>query len=214
MIDTKEIVKITEKSKALVLVDNTFATPIFRNPLTEGADIVLHSLTKFIGGHHDVTAGALVCNHQRLFENLNFLQHTVGATPSPFDCFLVSRGIKSLNVRMQQHKKNAEVVAQFLNTSRNIEKVVFPGFSGMLSFWVNGNQKKTVQFLEKLKHIKITQSLGGPDTIVQHPRSMMTFSISSKKLNKTGITENLIRMSVGLESHKIIINDLKQALGR
>ena len=212
VINVKRIVRIAKKSKVLVLVDNTFATPVFRNPLTDGADIVLHSLTKFIGGHHDVTAGALVVNDQQLFENLNFLQHTIGATPSPFDCFLVLRGIKSLNVRMQQHKKNAKAVAQFLQSSKQIERVVFPGFSGIVSFWVKGSQKKTTQFLEKLKHIKITQSLGGPDTIVQHPRSMMTFSLSSKKLDKLGLTKNLIRMSVGLEEKGLIIKDIKQAI--
>jgi len=212
VINTQEIVRIAKKSKVLVLVDNTFATPIFRNPLLEGADIVLHSLTKFIGGHHDVTAGALVCNDQQLFENLNFLQHTIGATPSPFDCFLVSRGIKSLNVRMQQHKKNAEIVSQFLKTSKKTEKVVFPGFSGVVSFWIKGGQKETARFLKKLKHIKITQSLGGPDTIMQHPRSMITFSLSARELDGMGVTKNLIRMSVGLEDVSIILEDLKQAL--
>lgn len=212
VIDTREVVRVVKKSKALVLVDNTFTTPVFRNPLLEGADIVLHSLTKFIGGHHDVTAGALIINDQQLFENLNFLQHTIGATPSPFDCFLVLRGIKSLNVRMQQHKKNAEIIAKFLKTSKKIEKVVFPGFSGMVSFWIKGSQNDTTQFLKKLRHIKITQSLGGPDTIVQHPRSMMTFSLSAKKLDKIGITKNLIRMSVGLEDSSMIIKDIKQAL--
>jgi len=212
VIDTQEIVKVAKKSKVLVLVDNTFATPIFRNPLLKGADIVLHSLTKFIGGHHDVTAGALIGNDQQLFKNLNFLQHTIGATPSPFDCFLVSRGVKSLSIRMQQHKKNAETVAQFLKTSKRIEKVVFPGFSGIVSFWVKGGQKETVQFLEKLKHIKITQSLGGPNTIVQHPRSMMTFSLSNRKLDKIGISTNLIRMSVGIEDASIIVEDIQQAL--
>ncbi len=212
VINTQEVVKIAKKSKVLVLVDNTFATPIFRNPLLEGADVVLHSLTKFIGGHHDVTAGALVCNDQQLFENLNFLQHTIGATPSPFDCFLVSRGIKSLSVRMQQHKKNAETVAHFLKSCDKVENVTFPGFSGLISFWVKGTQRETTRLLERLKHIKITQSLGGPDTTVQHPRSMMTFSMSSKELNKIGITSNLVRMSVGLEESGVIIKDIKQAL--
>jgi len=212
VIDTQKIVRITKKSSVLVLVDNTFATPIFRNPLLEGADIVLHSLTKFIGGHHDITAGALIGNNQQLFENLNFLQHTIGATPSPFDCFLVLRSIKSLSVRMSQHTKNAKVVTRFLKSCDKIEKVNFPGFSGMVSFWVKGDQNETVQFLEKLKHIKITQSLGGPDTIVQHPRAMMTFSLSNRELDRLGITTNLVRMSVGIENVSIIIEDIQKAL--
>ena len=212
VIKTREVVRIAKKSKALVLVDNTFTTPVFKNPLLEGADVVLHSLTKFIGGHHDVTAGALIVNDQHLFEKLNFLQHTIGATPSPFDCFLALRGIKSLPVRMQQHKKNAKAVARFLKLCSKVEKVTFPGFSGMVSFWIKGDQKKTVQFLEKLKHIRITQSFGGPETIVQHPRSMITFSMPHKELDKIGITLNLVRMSIGLEQPYLIINDLKQAL--
>lgn len=212
VIDTQEVVKIAKKSKALILVDNTFATPIFKNPLWEGADVVLHSLTKFIGGHHDVTAGALIVNNMQLHERLHFLQHTIGATPSPFDCFLVSRGIKTLGIRMKQHKRNAETVSRFLKSCNKIEKVSFPGFSGMVSFWIKGGRREAVGFLEKLKHIKITQSLGGPDTIVQYPRSMITFSVSNRELDKIGITANLIRMSVGLENTSTILEDIKQAL--
>lgn len=213
IVDIRKVCKIAKRRGVKVLVDNTFTTPVFQNPLKLGADIVLHSLTKYIGGHHDVTAGAIILNDKKLFKKIKFLQHTIGAVPSSFDCFLVLRGIKTLSIRMKKHQENARKIVKFLKSSKEIKKVIFPGFSGMIAFWIEGDKKRTVRFLKKLKLIKIAQSLGGPETIVQHPTSMITFPLSKSDREKIGLTDNLIRMSVGLEeNHQSIINDLKQAL--
>jgi cystathionine beta-lyase/cystathionine gamma-synthase len=204
VIEVKKICQKLKHKNLLIVIDNTFATPIFQNPLLEGADIVVHSLTKFINGHHDVTAGAVMLNDKNIFNQLNFLQHTIGATPSPFDCFLIQRGLETFNLRMKQHQANAQKITEFLKSSPIISRVSFPGFSGLVSFWIKGNQHNTLQFLSKLKHIKIAHSLGGTISTIMHPGSMMTLSIP--------IDNNLVRLSVGLENNQTIINDLKQAL--
>ena len=207
-----DITELAKKRNVLTVVDNTFATPIFKNPLKDRVDVVIHSLTKFIAGHHDVTAGALILNNKNLFDKLHFLQHTLGATPSPIDCFLIQRSLESLKIRMHEHQKNAILVTDFLKTNPNIEKVNYPRISGVVSFWIKGNENQTVNILKKFKHIKIAQSLGGPKTIVQHPRSMISFTMADDKLDKIGVTTNLVRMSVGIEEVSLIINDLKQAI--
>lgn len=212
IIDIRKISKIAKRKGIKILVDNTFATPIFQKPLKLGADIVLHSLTKYIGGHHDVTAGAIILNDKKMFKKIKFLQHTIGAIPSPFDCFLILRGIKTLPLRMKKHQENAQKIVNFLKSHPQIEKVSFPGFSGIIAVWIKGDKKRIIRFLKKLKIIKIAHSLGGPETLVQHPVSMMTFSLPKSKIKKMGITDNLIRMSVGLEEIKFIIKDLNQAL--
>lgn len=204
-IDVKKICQELKRKDVLIVVDNTFATPIFQNPLSEGADIVVHSLTKFINGHHDVTAGAIMLNDQKIFNQLKFLQHTIGAIPSSLDCFLIHRSLETLQIRMNQHQMNAQKIADFLKKNANIFQISFPGISGIISFWLKGNQQKTLNFLSKLKHIKIAHSLGGTISTILHPASMMTLSMP--------IDKNLVRLSVGLENTKIIINDLKQALG-
>jgi len=204
IINVKKICQKLKQEKTLIVVDNTFTTPIFQNPLVEGADIVVHSLTKFIAGHHDVSAGAIMLNNKQIFKQLKFLQHTIGAVPSPFDCFLINRSLETLEIRMKQHQANAQKITNFLKTCNHILKVSFPGFSGIVSFWVKGNQQTTLKFLSRLKHIKIAHSLGGTISTILHPASMMTLSIP--------IDRNLVRLSVGLENSKIIINDLKQAL--
>lgn len=204
IIDVKKICQRLKQKNLLIVVDNTFATPVFQNPLPMGADIVVHSLTKFISGHHDVTAGAIMLNDQKLFKQLKFLQHTVGAVPSPFDCFLIQRSLETLNLRMKQHQKNAQKVTDFLKTSSHVSQVSFPGFSGSVAFWIKGNKQKTLEFLAKLKHIKIAHSLGGTQSTIMHPASMMTLSLP--------INDCLVRLSVGLEDDQIIINDLRQAL--
>jgi len=203
IIDVKKICQKL-KQKKLLVVDNTFATPVFQNPLLLGADIVVHSLTKFISGHHDVTAGAIMLNEKNLFKELKFLQHTIGAVPSPFDCFLIQRSLETLNIRMKQHQFNAQKITNFLKFNSQITKVSFPGFSGLIAFWIKGNKQKTLNFLTKLKHIKICHSLGGTQSTIMHPASMMTLSLP--------INDCLVRLSVGLENHQIIINDLSQAL--
>jgi len=212
VIDIKKIVSLAKKNRIKVAVDNTICTPIFQNPLCLGVDIVIHSLTKFINGHHDVTAGAIMLNNKKLFRQLKFFQHTIGAVPSPFDCFLVSRGIKTLMLRMKQHQKNAQKISLFLKKQRQIKKVFFPNVSGLLSFWLKGNNKKVKRFLNRLKLIKIAHSFGGIESTILYPVSMMTFSFSKEKMKELGITNSLLRMSVGLEEVDSILNDLDQAL--
>lgn len=207
----KSISEISHKSNAKLIVDNTFASPVFVHPLQEGADVVLHSLTKYIGGHHDVTAGALVLNNPKLYDKLQFLQFTMGAIAAPMDCFLISRGIKTLDIRMEKHQKNAILVSKFLKTSKAIDKISYPGISGMVSFWYKGETEKTISFLEKLKHVKIAHSLGGPETTVQHPRTMMSFTETPEELDRKGVTFNLVRMSVGLENPQLVLDDILQA---
>lgn len=212
LIDINSVSQTAQKKGALVLVDNTVSSPIFQNPLTQGADIVIHSLTKYVAGHHDLTAGAIMLNDKKLFKKLKFLQHTLGVVPSPFDCFLIERGIKTLNLRMGKHSENAKKIAGFLRSNSKIMKVSWPGFSGIINFWLNGDRKRTINFLKKLKMIKIAHSFGGTETTIMHPLSMMTFSFSNDQLEKMQITENLVRLSVGLEDADFLIIDLRTAL--
>lgn len=208
-IKVEPICNLVKNKNILILVDNTFATPVFCNPLIQGADIVLHSLTKFIGGHHDVTAGALIVNHNNLFKKLNFLQQTIGATPSPFDCFQLLQHLKTLSIRMRQHHQNAKKISIFLQNHPDVSRISFPNLSSVIAFWV---KNKPTRFIQKLKYIKIAHSFGGVETTILQPTVMMTWSITQEKLKKMGITKNLFRLSVGLENHQLIINDLKRAL--
>lgn len=233
IIDIKKVSEIAKEHKIKVLVDSSFATPILQEPLKLGADIVLHSLTKFINGHNDVTAGAIVLNDEELYEKLKFLQYTLGAVPSPIDCFLILRGLKTLSIRMKKHGENALKIAKFLENHKKIEKVIFPGleshtnhklakiqmngFGGVVSFCVKGDLKSTVKFLKNLRLISIAQSYGGAETVVQHPIKMMASSfkslnLSKEEVEKKGITDNFLRLSLGLEDSNDLINDLKQAL--
>lgn len=212
VINVKEIAGIAKKNKIKVAVDNTICTPIFQKPLCLGADIVIHSLTKFINGHHDVIAGAIMLNNEKIFKQLKFFQHTIGAVPSPFDCFLMGRGIKTLSLRMKRYKESAEQVSWFLNKHKQVKKISFPGVSGLVSFWLKGDNIETKRFLGRLKHIKIAHSFGGVESTILHPSSMMTFSFSEKKMKELGIANSLLRLSVGLEEIDLIIKDLDQAL--
>lgn len=199
--------------KTIFVVDNTVATPIFEHPLEKGADIVVHSLTKYIAGHHEVIAGAIMTNNLKLFKQLRHIQWTLGAIPGPFDCSLVLRGMQTLKIRMLTHQKNGQLVSGFLVKNPWVKKAIFPGISGMVSFWIQGDRKRTIAFLMRLKHIRIAHSFGGTQTTVLHPLSMMTWTASRHELEKQEITGNLVRMSVGIEDPKIIISDLRQALG-
>lgn len=212
VLDTKKICRFGKQKRIITVVDNTFCTPIFQNPLCLGADIVVHSLTKFINGHHDAMGGAIMLNNKAIFSEFKFLQHTIGAVPSPFDCFLIERGLETLLIRMKAITQSAKVISQFLRPHPKIIKINHPDFSGLISFWVNSetDSKKLVQ---KFRRIKIAHSLGGTVTTVMHPGSMMSLSLPKKRLNQLGITDNLIRMSVGLENPTDIIRDLKRALG-
>ena len=224
-----EALSIISKAKNLLLVvDNTFASPYLQNPITLGADIVMHSATKYLAGHSDVVLGALMLNDDQIAEKLYFIQNTSGAVPGPQDCFLTLRGIKTLHVRMQRHCENAHKVANFLNNHEMVEKVYWPGldshknhdvakkqmsgFGGMLSFRIKDfNKKQTIKFLEKLHLFTLAESLGGVESLCGHPATMTHASIPVEERKKSGVTDSLIRLSVGIEDIDDLIDDLKNA---
>jgi len=224
-----EALSIISKAKNLLLVvDNTFASPYLQNPINLGADIVMHSATKYLAGHSDVVLGALMLNDDEIAEKLYFIQNASGAVPGPQDCFLTLRGIKTLHVRMQRHCENAHKVANFLNNHEMVEKVYWPGldshknhdvakkqmsgFGGMLSFRIKDfNKEQTIKFLEKLHLFTLAESLGGVESLCGHPATMTHASIPAKEREKSGVTDSLIRLSVGIEDVDDLIDDLKNA---
>ncbi len=203
VINVKNITELAKKNNILVAVDNTICTPIFQKPLLEEADLVVHSLTKFISGHHDVLGGSIMTNNIDLFERLKFNQQTLGWVLSPFDCHLVSRGIKTLDIRMKKQTDSAFKIFNFLKNHKKIKKTNFPGVSGIISFTIGGKNTAKM-FLKRLKSIKIAQSFGGVESTILHPGSMMV--LSSK------IDDNFFRLSIGVEDPDLLINDLKEAL--
>jgi cystathionine beta-lyase len=230
IIDIKSVSIVAKKHKILLAVDNTFATPYLQRPLDLGADIVMHSATKYLGGHSDVVMGALIVKDKELADKLYFIQNASGAICGPQDSFLVLRGIKTLHVRMQRHCENGKAVAEFLANHPKIEKVYWPGFEthpnhdiaksqmddfgGMLSFITKGNDyDASVKIVEKLKIFTLAESLGGVESLSGHPASMTHASIPKAEREKTGVIDSLIRLSVGIEDVDDLINDLKQALG-
>jgi len=230
IIDIKAVSKVAKKYNVLLAVDNTFATPYLQRPLDLGADIVMHSATKYLGGHSDVVMGALIVKDKELADKLYFIQNASGAICGPQDSFLVLRGIKTLHVRMQRHCENGKAVAEFLANHPKIEKVYWPGFEthpnheiaksqmddfgGMLSFTTKGNDyDASVKIVEKLKIFTLAESLGGVESLSGHPASMTHASIPKEEREKTGVVDSLIRLSVGIEDIDDLINDLKQALG-
>ena len=224
-----EALSIISKAKNLLLVvDNTFASPYLQNPINLGADIVMHSATKYLAGHSDVVLGALMLNDDEIAEKLYFIQNASGAVPGPQDCFLTLRGIKTLHVRMQRHCENAHKVANFLNKHVMVEKVYWPGldfhknhdvakkqmsdFGGMLSFRIKDfNKEQTIKFLEKLHLFTLAESLGGVESLCGHPATMTHASIPVEEREKSGVTDSLIRLSVGIEDVDDLIEDLKNA---
>jgi len=226
--DIKRAAEIAHKHGALCLVDNTFASPFFQRPLTLGADLVLHSTTKYIGGHADVVGGAICLNERSLYERLKFLQNAAGATPAPFDCFLTLRGIKTLALRMREHEKNAAVIAAFLRDHRRVRQVYYPGlsehpghetaaaqmdgFSGMVSFEVKGGLAEARRLMRRLAIFKIAESLGGVESLVELPAIMTHASIPKEERRKAGLDDGLIRLSVGIENVEDLVEDLKRAL--
>ena len=230
IIDIKATSKIAKKHKILLAVDNTFATPYLQLPLDLGADIVMHSATKYLGGHSDVVMGALIVNDKALAERLYFIQNASGAVCGPQDSFLVLRGIKTLHIRMQRHCENGKAIAEYLKNHSKIEKVYWPGFEnhpnhyiakaqmkdfgGMVSFTTLGNNyKEAIKIVERLKIFTLAESLGGVESLAGHPASMTHASIPKDKREKTGVVDSLIRLSVGIEDVDDLIADLKQALG-
>ena len=224
-----EALSIISKAKNLLLVvDNTFASPFLQNPINLGADIVMHSATKYLAGHSDVVLGALMLNDDEIAEKLYFIQNASGAVPGPQDCFLTLRGIKTLHVRMQRHCENAHKVANFLNNLEKVEKVYWPGlhshknhdvakkqmsgFGGMLSFRIKDfNKEQTIKFLEKLHLFTLAESLGGVESLCGHPATMTHASIPVEEREKSGVTDSLIRLSIGIEDIDDLIDDLKNA---
>ncbi|NBL65403.1 cystathionine gamma-synthase [Flavobacterium sp. NST-5] len=228
--DIEAIAKITKEKKLLFAVDNTFATPYLQKPLDLGADVVMHSATKYLGGHSDVIAGALIIKDKDLAEQLHFQQFATGATLGPMDSFLVLRGIKTLHLRVQRHCENGEKVAAFLSEHPAIETVFYPGlknhpfheiakkqmqngFGGMVSFtFKSGKKEDAISFLEKLKIFTLAESLGGVESLANHPALMTHASIPEDKRQEIGISDDLVRLSVGIEDIDDLLEDLKQAL--
>ena len=229
IIDIKAVANVAQQHKILLAVDNTFATPYLQQPLDLGADIVMHSATKYLGGHSDVVMGALVVKDNALAEQLYFIQNASGAVCGPQDSFLVLRGIKTLHIRMQRHCENAKVVAEFLATHPKVETVYWPGleshpnhviaveqmndFGGMLSFTTKGNNyEEAIKVVERLKIFTLAESLGGVESLAGHPASMTHASIPKEEREKTGVVDSLVRLSVGIEDQHDLIEDLKHAL--
>ncbi len=229
IIDIAGLSTIAKKHNILLAVDNTFATPYLQRPIDLGADIVMHSATKYLGGHSDVVLGAIMLNDKELADKLYFIQNASGAICGPQDSFLVLRGIKTLHVRMQRHCENTKKIANFLNSNAKVEHVYWPGFDfhenhdiankqmddygGMLSFKVKGNNTKdAVRILERLKIFTLAESLGGVESLCGHPASMTHASIPKEEREKSGLSDSLIRLSVGIEDSEDLIEDLSQAI--
>tara|TARA_B110000967_G_scaffold126134_1_gene128976 strand:+ start:502 stop:1653 length:1152 start_codon:yes stop_codon:yes gene_type:complete len=230
VVDIKAVSQIAKQHKILLAVDNTFASPYLQQPLDLGADIVMHSATKYIGGHSDVVLGALIVKDDDLAERLYFIQNASGAVCGPMDSFLTLRGIKTLHVRMQRHCENGRKVAMYLNNHPKIEKVYWPGFEthpnhhiaksqmkdfgGMLSFIPTGaDYKAAIKIIENLKIFTLAESLGGVESLAGHPASMTHASIPKVEREKSGVVDSLIRLSVGIEDAQDLIDDLEQAIG-
>lgn len=230
IIDIAGLVDIARRHGCLLGVDNTFASPYLQNPLDLGADLVMHSVTKYLGGHSDVVMGALVVKDDALAERLAFLQNSCGATPGPMDSFLVLRGLKTLHLRMQRHCENGEVVANFLAGHPKVDKVYWPGFpthanhdvakrqmrgfGGMISFTLRGDRMEdATKVLSGTKLFSLAESLGGVESLLGHPASMTHASIPREERLRNGLADTLIRLSVGLEDARDLVADLRQALG-
>jgi len=226
--DIKAICNSAHIVGAKVVVDNTFMSPYFQNPLDLGADMVMHSLTKYINGHSDVVGGAIMLNDSAQYEKLWYLQNSIGPSQSPFDSWLVLRGVKTLSVRMRAHEENAIKIADFLIEHPNVEKVIYPGlkshpqhelaksqmngFGGMLSLYIKGGLSESNKFLKQLSLFTLAESLGGVESLIEHPAIMTHASVPVKERNELGITDNFIRISVGIEDIDDLKADLKQAL--
>lgn len=221
---------IAKKHDIIFVVDNTFLTPYFQNPVSLGADIVLHSATKYLSGHSDVVSGAIMLSDEVFYEKIKYYQNAMGAIPSPFDCYLVLRGIKTLAVRMEKHEYNAGLIADFLENHSRLKKVIYPGlkthpqhilgstqasgFGGMITCELKGGISEARKFLENLKIFSIAESLGGVESLIEHPALMTHASLSLEEREKIGITDSMIRISVGIENVEDLLEDLKQSLDR
>ncbi len=229
IVDIEACSAIAKKHKLTLAVDNTFASPYLQNPLALGADIVMHSVTKYLGGHSDVVMGALVMNDDKLHEQLYFILNSCGANPGPMDSFLVMRGIKTLHIRMERHCYNGKKVAEYLKTHPKIEKIYWPGFTdhpnhaiakrqmrdfgGMISIVLkNASLDDTFKIASSFHVFSLAESLGGVESLINHPATMTHASIPKEEREKAGVVDNLLRLSIGIEDIEDILEDLKQAL--
>ena len=226
--DIAEISKLAHAAKALVVVDNTFATPVFQQPFALGADIVVHSVTKYIAGHSDTVQGAALAKDQAVFEPVKFLQNATGAIPSPFDCWLTMRGIKTLELRMERHAENATAIANALNGRAGVKRVYFPGlathpghdvarkqmsgFGGMISVELEGTMDDVVSFVSNRRYFALGESLGGVKSLICHPATMTHASIPAEARAELGLSDTLIRLSPGCENAEDLVEDLVEGL--
>ena len=233
--DIKEISKLCKNAKCMLVVDNTFMSSYNQRPLTLGADIVMHSITKYLNGHSDIIGGILIAKKQKIIDELRFIQMSVGSVPSPFDCWIVQRSLKTLSIRMKQHNQNAYEIAQFLESSNKVKSIYYPGlsshpnhhiakkqqldpnkkpvFGGMISIDL-GSLLKAKKFVKNLNIFTLAESLGGVESLVCHPSSMTHASMPTKVKSKIGITDGLLRLSIGIEDVNDLISDLKNAISK
>ncbi|MBC7396192.1 MAG: cystathionine gamma-synthase [Bdellovibrionales bacterium] len=226
--DIAALSALAKMKNVLSIVDNTFMSPYFQRPLDLGADVVIHSVTKYMNGHSDVVGGILVTSNEALYTEMKYLQNAIGAVPGPQDCFLVMRGLKTLHVRMREHEANAIKIANFLVDHPKIEKVIYPGlkshpqhelakkqmhgFGGMISFVMKGQLADAKRLLENVKLFTLAESLGGVESLIEHPAIMTHASVPAETRKHLGIADTLVRISAGIESADDLIDDLKQAL--
>ena len=226
--DIKALAKLAKQKGAFSVVDNTFMSSYFQKPLDLGADVVIHSVTKYMNGHSDTVGGIFVTNDTPLYNKMKFLQNAIGAVPGPQDCFLVMRGLKTLHIRMREHEANAKIVAAFLEKHPKIQKVIYPGlvthpqhalaktqmtgFGGMISFVIKGTLADAKRVLERVKIFTLAESLGGVESLIEHPAIMTHASVPTETRQSLGIVDTLIRISVGIEDAKDLVADLEQAL--
>ena len=225
IIDIRAMAKIARKAKAMLVVDNTFMSPYFQNPLQHGADIVVHSTTKYLGGHSDLIGGAAITSNPEIYQRLKFLQNAVGAVPGPLDAWLVLRGVKTLALRMERHDQNARRIAEFLSKQPKVERVYYPGltdhpqrkvvekqmrgYGGMISFELKSGMGPCKKLLKKLHIFTVAESLGGVESLIEHPASMTHASVPRTTRLERGITDSLIRISVGIEDVEDLLKDLE-----
>jgi cystathionine gamma-lyase len=229
ILDIRALSTIAKKHGVITVVDNTFMSSYFQKPLDLGADIVVHSVTKYMNGHSDVVGGVLATNSEALYQDIKFYQNACGGVPAPMDCFLVMRGLKTLHVRMERHAQNAMSIARYLEKHPKVEKVIYPGleshpqhalargqmsgFGGMITFFIKGGLDQARTFLETVKLFTLAESLGGVESLIEHPAIMTHASIPAETRKELGIHDNLIRISVGIEDLEDLKADLEQALG-
>ena len=228
LVDIRGAIRLARRAGATVTVDNTFATPALQRPIELGADIILHSTTKYLGGHSDIIGGALVLKRPKDGERFTWLQNAVGAVPSPFDCFLVLRGIHTLGVRMRAHGESARAVADALSGHRRVRRVLYPGlrshpqyalarrqmsgFGGMVSVELDGGKRAALRFLRALRVFTLAESLGGVESLVDHPASMTHASVPRREREAHGVTDGLVRLSCGIEDPEDLADDVRRAL--